>query len=53
MAAGACLWPNTNHRTPLRQQAMRGPGNIAGLDRRGRKVVSRAKRMANRKKAKA
>lgn len=53
MAAGACVWPNTNHRTPLRQQAMRGPGNIAGLDRRGRKVVPRSKRGTKRKRVRA
>lgn len=55
MAAGPSLPGGGSHKRGRRkrnQNQGRGPGNIAGLFQRGRKIMPRAKRMAG-KKAKA
>lgn len=51
MAAGPCQFGSPGRRKRNRNTG-RGPGNLAGLARVGRKVVPRAKRMAGKRRGK-
>lgn len=49
MAAGPCLLGGSSHKRGRRKRNQnhgRGPGNLAGLYRTGKKIAPRSKRMA-------